>query len=585
MGPLDVTWRDNATGQPVRIPCTNACLAMTRLQHLLPFLNWPRPDLKLLRNEAVAGLTVGLMVIPQGVAYAALAGMPLQTGIYAAMLPALVAVLFSASTRLSVGPTALTCLLVSSSLSGLATPGSAQWVALAMWLALLSGLLQVGLGLLRFGWLLNLVSAPVLMAFTQGAALLIISSQLPALLGLQGGWQALATLQNWHVSSALFGVGSLTLLTLARYWKPAFPSVLLVVLAAAGLSVWTGFEASGGAVVGQLPEGLPGLSLPGLPSWSVLSALVLPTLVITLVSFLETASSAKVDSDSAGQRWNQNQDLIGQGLGKIASGLSGAFPTSSSFARSALNIFAGAKTGWATLASVIVVLLSLLFFLPVLRHVPQAVLAAIVLTAVVGLLKPRAFVRLWRISRTEATIAGVTLALTLLTAPRLYWGVLAGVLMGLSHFLFQRLHPRIVEVGLDADGSLRDRHLWHLPPLASQVYALRMDAALEFASASSLEQAVVAYLSQHPDTRHVCLFAQPINRIDATGVECLAKLEALLAARQITLHISGMKLPVESVLRSAGCLQASPGLHLYRNDAEAVQQLQQLQPQREPIRP
>ncbi len=569
----------------MRIPCTNACLAMTRLQHLLPFLNWPRPDLKLLRNEAVAGLTVGLMVIPQGVAYAALAGMPLQTGIYAAMLPALVAVLFSASTRLSVGPTALTCLLVSSSLSGLATPGSAQWVALAMWLALLSGLLQVGLGLLRFGWLLNLVSAPVLMAFTQGAALLIISSQLPALLGLQGGWQALATLQNWHVSSALFGVGSLTLLTLARYWKPAFPSVLLVVLAAAGLSVWTGFEASGGAVVGQLPEGLPGLSLPGLPSWSVLSALVLPTLVITLVSFLETASSAKVDSDSAGQRWNQNQDLIGQGLGKIASGLSGAFPTSSSFARSALNIFAGAKTGWATLASVIVVLLSLLFFLPVLRHVPQAVLAAIVLTAVVGLLKPQAFVRLWRISRTEATIAGVTLALTLLTAPRLYWGVLAGVLMGLSHFLFQRLHPRIVEVGLDADGSLRDRHLWHLPPLASQVYALRMDAALEFASASSLEQAVVAYLSQHPDTRHVCLFAQPINRIDATGVECLAKLEALLAARQITLHISGMKLPVESVLRSAGCLQASPGLHLYRNDAEAVQQLQQLQPQREPIRP
>lgn len=593
-GPLDVTWRDNATGQPVRIPCTNACLAMTRLQHLLPFLNWPRPDLKLLRNEAVAGLTVGLMVIPQGVAYAALAGMPLQTGIYAAMLPALVAVLFSASTRLSVGPTALTCLLVSSSLSGLAPPGSAQWVALAMWLALLSGLLQVGLGLLRFGWLLNLVSAPVLMAFTQGAALLIISSQLPALLGLQDGWHGLATWslgqngqywQHWHGGSALFGVGALTVLTLARRWKPAFPSVLLVVLAAAGVSVWTRFEASGGAVVGQLPEGLPGLSLPGLPDWRVLSALVLPTLVITLVSFLETASSAKVDSERAGQRWNQNQDLIGQGLGKIASGLSGAFPTSSSFARSALNIFAGAKTGWATLASVIVVLLSLLFFLPVLRHVPQAVLAAIVLTAVVGLLKPQAFVRLWRISRTEAAIAGVTLALTLLTAPRLYWGVLAGVLMGLSHFLYQRLHPRIVEVGLDADGSLRDRHVWHLPPLASQVYALRMDAALEFASASSLEQAVVAYLSQHPDTRHVCLFAQPINRIDATGVECLAKLEALLAARQITLHISGMKLPVESVLRSAGCLQANPGLHLYRNDAEAVQQLQQLQPQREPIRP
>src|SRR5574343_736471 len=164
-------------------------------KHRLPFLHWPRPDRALWHSETFAGLSVGLMVIPQGVAYAALAGMPLITGIYASMLPALVAVLFSASTRLSVGPTALSCLLVSASLNGLATPGSPEWVNLAVWLALLSGLLQTALGLLRFGWLLNLVSAPVLMAFTQAAAVLIVASQLPALLGLsaglrvwEGGW-------------------------------------------------------------------------------------------------------------------------------------------------------------------------------------------------------------------------------------------------------------------------------------------------------------------------------------------------------------------------------------------------------------
>jgi SulP family sulfate permease len=151
------------------------------------------------------------------------------------------------------------------------------------------------------------------------------------------------------------------------------------------------------------------------------------------------------------------------------------------------------------------------------------------------------------------------------------------MLMGLSHFLHTRLHPRIIEVGLHADGSLRDRHLWKLPPLAPQLYALRMDAELDFAAASSLERAVVEHLSQHPDVRHVCLFAQPINRIDATGVESLVKLEAMLAEQHITLHISGMKLPVESVLHRAGCLQAHTGLRMYRTDAEAVQQLRQLE--------
>jgi SulP family sulfate permease len=548
---------------------------MTRLRRFFPFLQWPRPTRLLLKGEALAGLSVGLMVIPQGVAYAALAGMPLVTGIYAAMLPALVAVLFSASTRLSVGPTALTCLLIGTSLSTLAVPGSAQWVELAVWLALLSGLLQVALGFMRFGWLLNLVSAPVLMAFTQAAALLIISSQLPALLGLNAGWRDLSYLPplHVHVSSALFGLGSLMLLALVRRWKPAFPTVLVVVLISAGISHWSGFEASGGSVVGALPQGLPGLYWPGLPGWTVLSELVLPTLVITLVSFLETASSAKVDSERGGQRWDQDQDLIGQGLGKIASGLSGAFPTSSSFSRSALNLYAGARTGWATVASVVVVLLALLVFTPVLRHVPQSVLAAIVLVAVIGLLKPSEFTRLWRISRVEAGTALATFSITLLAAPRLHWGVLAGVLMGLSHFLYQRLHPRIIEVGLHADGSLRDRHLWHLPPLAPNVYALRMDAELDFASASSFERVIFEKLARDPQIKHLCLFAQPINRIDATGVQTFSRLCSVLIQRQITLHISGVKLPVEHVLRNAGELQASSLLKMYRTDGEAIETL------------
>jgi sulfate permease, SulP family len=549
-----------------------------RLRHRLPFLNWPRPSGALLRGEIFAGLSVGLMVIPQGVAYAALAGMPLITGIYASLLPALVAVLFSASTRLSVGPTALTAMLVSASLAGMAAPGSAQWVHLAVWLSLLTGLLQIALGYARFGWLLNLVSSPVLTAFTQGAAVIIVSSQLPALLGMTQGWASWQHLENLNLASLAFGLVTLLVLLVSKRLQPTFPTVLIVVVGAAALSQWLGLASQGVAVVGDLPQGLPTLYLPQALSWEVLTQLLLPTMVITLVSFLETASSAKVDNERKGQRWDQDQDLVGQGLGKLASALCGAFPTSSSFSRSALNLYAGAQTGWATVFSVGVILLSLLFFTPVLHHVPQSVLSAIVITAVLGLLKPSAFVRLLKVNRVEGSIALLTFGITLASAPRLYWGVLAGVVMGLSYFLHTRLHPRIIEVGLHPDGSLRDRHLWHLPPLAEHLYALRMDAELDFAAASGFERAITEHLSRHTDVRHVCLFAQPINRIDVTGVEAFAQISKQLASRGITLHISGIKLPVETTLKRAGELTNSPGLKMYRTDSDALLALQQLAP-------
>jgi SulP family sulfate permease len=543
---------------------------MTRLRRFLPFLSWPRPSGAVLRGDALAGITVGLMVIPQGVAYAALAGMPLITGIYASMLPALIAVLFSGSMRLSVGPTALTCLLVSASLTGMAAPGSAQWIELAVWLALLSGLVQVVLGFVRFGWLLNLVNAPVLMAFTQGAAVLIIASQLPALLGLTGGWAALAQPQQMHLPAIAFGLGSVAFLLMARRWRATFPSVLLLVVVSAGVSAWVGFEAHGGAVIGQLPQGLPTFYTPAWPGWTTLGQLLLPTLVISLVSFLETASSAKVDSSRRGQRWDQDQDLIGQGLAKLVAGFSGAFPTSASFSRSALLLHSGAQTGWATVFSVALVGVALVLLTPLLKHVPLAVLAAVVVVAVMGLIQPVAFVRLWALSRVEAVIAGTTFVVTVLTAPQLYWGVLAGVLMALSHFLYLRLHPRIIEVGLHPDGSLRDRHLWHLAPLAPATYALRMDAALDFATASAFEHAVTRYLTEHPGTQHVVLIAHPINWIDATGAEGFGRLQSVLNEQGVTLHVVGIKLPVETVLRAAGHLTDGPRLRLYRTEADAL---------------
>lgn len=546
------------------------------LRRYLPFLNWPQLNAALARNEMMAGVSVGLIVVPQSVAYGALAGMPVVTGIYAAFLPALVAALLSASPRLSVGPTALSCLLVYASLSGLAEPGSPAWVGLAMWLAILSGGMQIALGAGRFGWIVQLVSAPVLMGFTQAATMLIIWSQLPMLLGISGPLigPLSETVLDWR--AAVFGLGGWALLAIGKRFLPHFPMVMVVVVGSAVLSWFLGFGLRGGSVIGALPSGLPQLQWPDRISLSTLGSLMVPAMVVTLVSFLETASSAKVDSQKSRQPWNENQDLIAQGLAKLSSALTGSFPTSSSFSRSALNLYAGAKTGWAAVVTVVVVLVVLLWLTPALSYVPKAILSAVVVAAVVSLVRPAQFARLWRVTPVEAVTAGVTFVVTLVSAPRIYWGVMAGVLMGLTHFLYQRLHPRIIEIGLHPDGSMRDRNLWHLPPLAPQLYALRMDAALDFATATTLERNISEHLAAHPDVRHVCLYAQPINHIDATGVEIFGQLRRALVEREVTLHISGIKLPVETVLKRAGELPASPWLRMYRTDADALAGLQKI---------
>jgi len=550
---------------------------MPRISRWLPFLKWPRPNAALWHSEVAAAVTVALVMIPQSVAYAGLAGMPLITGLYATFLPALFAVLFGASTRLSVGPSALTSVLVGASLIGLAEPTSGQWVMLAVWLALLSGGIQLALGAADGAWVLNLVSSPVLAGFSQAAAILILASQLPALLGLTGDLHTLLNAPQVDMTALGYGMASVVFFVAGKRFAPRVPMVLLVLAAAAALSKWSGYSQHG-AVIGTLPVGLPAFYWPGLPAWDNFRALLVPSLVIALVSSLEMAASAKIESQRDGKRWDASQDLIGQGMGKLASAFSGSFPTSTSFSRSAITLYAGAKTGWATVVATLLVLGVLLFLTPVLALVPRAVMAAVVVVAVAGLFKPQTLVRFWRIDRVEAATALVTFSVTLLSTPRIYWGVLAGVLMGLAHFLYLRLHPRIIEVGLHPDGSLRDRHLWKLPPLAAHLHALRMDAELDFASASAFERSVVEHVAADPQARHVCLFAHPINRVDATGVEVFMRIRSMLADRGIALHISGLKLPFETVLRKAGALDDDPLLHMYCTDSEALLAFGRLSP-------
>lgn len=542
------------------------------IRRLFPFLRWPRLSGGLLRGDLRAGIVVGLMVVPQSVAYAALAGMPPITGVYASLLPAVVAALFGAAPRVSVGPTALTCMLVYSALSGLASPGSAQWAELAAWLALTSGVLQLVLGVARLGWIINLVSSPVMMAFTQAAAVLIIGTQLAAVTGLASLSSVFDGTPSWHAPSALFGVGSFVLLWGARKVWPTFPGVLVVVMGSALLSHWMGYAQMGGAIIGALPQGFPALVWPQPPPLPEQWHLLAPTLIIALVSFLEVASSARTDLAGTGG-WNRNQELVGQGLAKIAAGLCGAFPTSASFSRTALNLFAGARSAWATLFAVAVVLLILLFCTSVLAFVPRPVLASVVLVAVLGLLKPRQFQALWRISRIEASIALLTFVTTLATAPTLYWGIVLGVVLSLAHFHVRRLHPRVVEVGLHPAGVFRDRHHWALPALQADTYALRFDAALDFATSAAFADAIDRRLALHPNTRRVCLLAHSINGLDATGTESLLAVTDLLRMRRIEFCVCGLKTAVQVQLATAGWRLDPPWGRAFGTEAELLAHL------------
>ena len=535
----------------------------------LPFLAWPRLTAAQMRQEIIAGFTVALLVVPQSIAYATLAGMPAITGVYAALLPAFIAALFCRSQRLGVGPTALTSMLIAASLAPLAPPNSAEWVNLALWLALLSGLMQFAMGALRAGWLMNLIASPVMMAFTQASALLILWSQVKPLVGWTTPTAGQPLWSGVHVQALAMGAASLGLMLVLRRIAPRLPAILLAVVLA-GLASWAmAYDQLGGEVVGPVASGFPALSPPHWPGWEEIGVLLVPAAVIALVSLLETASSARIDNQDKGTPWDQDQDLIGQGLAKISAAFCGTFATSTSFSRSALNLAAGAQTAWANLICIAGVALTLLLLTPLLAPVPQATLAAIVIITVVNLIKPSQWRALWRVSRMEAIGAAITFGVTLATAPRIYWGVVAGIVLSLTQLLVWRLHPRIIELGLHPDGSLRDRHLWHLPPLGPQVLALRMDAALDFSTASAFEKRVLAELSAAPGTRHLFLFAQPINRMDASGVETVARLMGDLFARGIGFHVVGLKLPAQHMLEAAKLLP-SPALTLHRTDAEAL---------------
>lgn len=531
----------------------------------------------------IAGITVSLVAIPQALAYAQLAGVPPYYGLYAAFIPTIVGVLFGSSAILSTGPVAMTSLLTAASIAPMAAAGSEQFYAYAILLALLSGLIQIGFGLARMGVLLNFLSHHVLMGFINAAALIIAASQIPAFLGISikqskhlllDTWNVLTNFDALHGMSLAFGLGAFALLYFFKKVFPKLPGVLITVGFLTWISFMAGFAGQGGRVVGEIPSGLPSLTVPSF-QWAAIRDMLPAAFVLALISFVEAMSSCKVIAFKTRTRWDENQELIGQGLAKVAAAFCQSMPVSGSFSRSALNLASNARTGVSSIVSASFVLLTLVFFTGSLYHLPKPVLAAMIMMAVANLVNFKSIQHSWQASRDDGIAAIATFFATLMFAPYIQNGILTGIILSLALFFYRRMRPRIIiALGLHPDGTLRDAARFDLPLLPPQIGALRFDSSLLFFNVAYFEDAVLKLIQRKPDAKYILIAGSGINHLDGSGVEIIYSLSKHLQDSGITLVFSGLKMQVQEVMERTGLMEAIGRDNIYSTDRIAIEALE-----------
>lgn len=686
------------------------------LASLFPFLGWLRDyNRDTLRSDLLAGMTVALVLIPQSMAYAQLAGLPSYYGLYAAFLPPVVAALFGSSRLLATGPVAVVSLMTAASLEPLATAGSSSFIGYAVVLALLVGVFQLMLGLLRLGLVVNFLSHPVVNGFTSAAAIIIATSQLAKVFGVEVDKAAhhyqtvfmvlAAAWRSTHWPTFAMAALAIAIMLAAKRLHPRLPGVLLAVAVTTLLSWTMGFERSkrigideiaspevrtmieafnrstvegqelatsrlalqdkiaaagtpgdlagkaalldlhhelallvlqidenkeenrrqrallrglvlvgvedreggisfalpreespvtasdglkwrldlggsaleltslpvvgGGAVVGAIPKGLPSLSLPQL-DMQIVFQLFPYAVIISLLGFMEAVSIAKAMAARTGQKLDANQELIGQGLANIIGAFASSYPVSGSFSRSAVNMQAGGVTGMSNIFSALLVLLALLFFTPLLYHLPQAVLAAVIMMAVIGLINVQGFVHAWKTQKYEGVITVITFVATLYFAPHLDKGILIGVGLSGAVFLHRRMRPKVTTLAMGKDGVLQcstDKRL----QLCRHIAVVRFDGTLFFANASYLDEQIFKIRSANPGLAHILLVADGINDMDSSGEEALALLKDRLQSAGIGFSLCRVKEDVLALMRRSGLLEKIRTNNIYSSEEAALE--------------
>jgi len=540
-----------------------------------PFLGW-MSELKsvdVLRADIIAGVTVALVLIPQSMAYAQLAGLPAYFGLYISFLPVIIAALWGSSRQLATGPVAVVSIMTATALAPLVggTAQSnpellAQYIPLAMLLALLVGLFQLFLGVFRLGVVVNFLSHPVIVGFTNAAALVIGLSQLSKIFGvpMPGAaddhffsvrvWGVIEQLGAAHMPTLIMGGAAFALMMLMRKYTPKLPCVLFAVLLSTVISYLFDYEGMGGKVVGEVPVGLPKLQAPVF-NMGLFIELFPAAMVISLVGFMEAISIAKAMAAKTKDHIDPNQELIGQGLGNIAGSFSQAYPASGSFSRSAVNLNAGAKTGFSSVVTAAVVVITLLFLTPLLYHLPQPVLAAVIMMAVFGLINYKAVIHAWQVNKHDGTASIITFIATLGFAPHLDKGIIIGAGLSIGLYLFRTMKPRIAFLGRYKDGTLRDIRVHTDLPVDEKVVAMRFDGSLYFANVAHFEEAILRAVAENPNVKFILVVGDGINELDASGEEVLHHLVSRLHEHDVTLVFSGLKRQILQIMRRTDLME------------------------------
>lgn len=523
------------------------------LKHrLFPFLLWwPFVDRRTLKADLIAGFTCAVVALPQGVAFAVIAGMPPEYGLYASMVPAIVAALFGSSWLLVSGPTTAASLVLFSSLSLYAEPGTAEYVQLALAVTLMVGLIQLSMGLVRFGSLVNFISHSVIVGFTAGAALLIMASQAKHFFGLSyensGEFATIIKYFLFHIKEIQFptvAVGLVTLLTgiVCRKMKPSIPYMLISMLAgsltALLINALVGLENSGIAMVGALPAILPPLSLPDITLENI-RRLTPTAFALALFALTEAISIARSLADKTGRDLDGNQEFIGQGLSNVVGSFFSGYVATGSFNRSGMNYEAGAKTPLAAVFSGVLLVPAVLLLAPLTAYLPKAVLAGILFLVAWRLIDLDHMAKIVRTSLTETVILGTTFLATLFL--ELQFAILLGILVSLAIYLNRTSHPhirtRVPDPRQESRSFVSDPLLLECP----QLKIVRIDGSLYFGAVNHVRTTVHEMMAQCPEQKHLLIIGSGVNFIDMAGAELLSHLAHERKAAGGALYFYDMK--------------------------------------------
>ncbi len=500
------------------------------------------PPAGLSRADVIAGLSVALVLIPQSMAYAELAGLPPHHGLYAAGLPLIAAAFLASSPYLQTGPVALTGLLTLGALLPLAPVGTAEYAKLAALLALVVGVARFLVGMFKAGWVVYLMSHSMMAGFLSAAAILILSSQIPGALGgaapvelgvLPRAWHGLTHPDDWEAVSIGLTVFTFGVIVLAGRIHPLIPGVLIAATAGLAFSVMTRYS---GATVGEIPSGLPPFSV-DLP-WEMLPALLVPGLVISVIGFAEGVSISRVFASEDRQHWNADREFLSKGMANVVAAVTAGLPVGGSLSRTSLNRVAGARSRWSGLVTGVAVL-AFLPFAPVLSALPRAVLSGIVIAAVWKLIRPQDLVTIWRASPIQAVVAWATFSATLAMAPHIDRAILLGIALSAVVHLWQELTPSVV--------STREGD------------TLTMDLAgvLWFGSAAALEDALFEQLADERDVRRVVLRCSGLGRIDLSGANVLREMVDHARRAEIELTVTDVPDHAQRILFAVGLVASS----------------------------